>query len=465
LTPYLNDFAINGLPQNLKVSRIIPLHKKGSREEISNYRPIANLNAMGKLFEKLVLERLLAETIGAEGSFQHGYRKSHSTTTALLEIQARVSTHLDNKKMVAMYSMDLSAAFDVLRPEIMEIRLCELNVSKPIRSIIKDFLTNRQIYVDIDGQKSDMKILKTGCVQGSILGPRLFTLYLGNLAEEIDYTQIVTYADDSYVIVEGNTIEEIQDKVKDISKKHVDFLKTKGMIVNPDKTEIILFNKNFNKVSFEIDGTRVESSKTIKALGITFMHNFQWDAHIENKLKVIKPKLTMLRKISRNFDTEQFLKIATAQLYSILYYASPVWLNRTLKATDWTKLRSLHYRILRSAVKDFKKKVPRGTLDTRCKRATPEMWSKYSTASIVIKTVRDGSPCFLMTCINTTLFTTRRKPDIAQFYNNSRGKIGLHNISNRIDFMNGLKEWLTRDLNDNAIRTMLKEYLDFNFEN
>jgi len=463
LLAQMNNFARNGLPDELKTSRIIPLHKKGSTNEVSNYRPIANLNSFSKLYEKLVLEKLQHETEGAEGSFQHGYRKSHSTTTALLEIQSRISSLLEAKKKVAMYSMDLSAAFDVLRPDIMDVRLRELNITHHLRKIIKDFLTHRKIYVDIEGHKSELRDLKTGCVQGSILGPRLFTLYLGGLVDEINYSQIVTYADDSYVIIDGDTTEEIQEKVSTISTCHVNFLKAKGMIVNPDKTEIIVFERKFEPIIFKIDGTNVESTKTIKALGLTFKHDLQWDVHVENKLKTIRPKLSMLKKIGKNLDKDQFLKIATAQLYSILYYASPVWLNRTLSASYWTKIRSLHYRILRGAIKDYKKKVTRPRLDKLCKRATPDMWSKYTTATAVIKTVRDGSPSFLMTCINTTLYTTRRKPEIAQFYNNSRGKIGLHNLSNRIDFMNGLEAWLTKDLNDDAIRITLKGYLNFDF--
>jgi len=74
--------------------------------------------------------------------------------------------------------------------------------------------------------------------------------------------------------------------------------------------------------------------------------------HVKSILSRIKPKLSLLKKVAKNMDTEQFLKVATAQLYSLLYYASQVWLNQTLKAPYWNKLRSLYYRILRGAIKD-----------------------------------------------------------------------------------------------------------------
>lgn len=202
----------------------------------------------------------------------------------------------------------------------------------------------------------------------------------------------------------------------------------------------------------------------MKILGITFEHSLGWDTHISNLAQRIRPKLSMLRKVAKNLTTEQFLKVATAQLYSILYYASPVWLNQTLKSTHWQKLRTIHYRILRVAVKDYKKRIPNHTLDRRCLRATPKMWSYYSTSSIVIKILRDRSPGFLCDEIKLTLFTTRRQPDKARFYNNSRGKVGLHRLSNRLTIMNGLSSWLNKDLTDDAIRRLLKSDLNFNFD-
>jgi len=64
----------------------------------------------------------------------------------------------------------------------------------------------------------------------------------------------------------------------------------------------------------------------------------------------------MLKKIRRNLDLSDYLKVATAQLYSILYYGSPVWLNCTLEASLLKKLRALHYKILRVGIKDCKQK-------------------------------------------------------------------------------------------------------------
>jgi hypothetical protein len=67
-------FASNGLPSHLKEARVLPLHKKGSKTEVTNYRPISNISSFSKVFEKCLLQRLEGETVNLEGYHQHGFR-------------------------------------------------------------------------------------------------------------------------------------------------------------------------------------------------------------------------------------------------------------------------------------------------------------------------------------------------------------------------------------------------------
>ncbi len=62
----MNDIAKNGLLPSQKTARILPLHKKGAKDDKQNYRPIANLCSITKVYEKLLLNRLIAETEGLE---------------------------------------------------------------------------------------------------------------------------------------------------------------------------------------------------------------------------------------------------------------------------------------------------------------------------------------------------------------------------------------------------------------
>jgi len=120
--------------------------------------------------------------------------------------------------------------------------------------------------------------------------------------------------------------------------------------------------------------------------------------------------------------------------------------------------------VLRAAVKDYKKIRHREELDKSCKRATPKMWSSYITSSIVIKISRDGYPVYLKEQLEKTCYTERRQPHKPRFYDASKGKIGRHKIENRLDVMDNIGWNTTGPNSDDAIRTMLKKSLNFNFD-
>ena len=87
------------IPEQWKMSVIRPVHKKGPKNEISNYRPVANLCSGSKVFERLILQRINQieeeNEIDLTNEAQHGFKKSKSTTTAGLAIQSALSRALD----------------------------------------------------------------------------------------------------------------------------------------------------------------------------------------------------------------------------------------------------------------------------------------------------------------------------------------------------------------------------------
>jgi len=82
---------------------------------------------------------------------------------------------------------------------------------------------------------------------------------------------------------------------------------------------------------------------------------------------------------------------------------------------------------------------------------------------MVIKVIRDRSPTFLHGVIMSTHYTERRRPGIAKFYDNSRGKVGKHRLGNRLNEMDRLPEWYDKALTDHQIRTLLKDSLNFDY--
>jgi hypothetical protein len=101
-----------------KHSHIIPLLKSSSldRKNLNNYRLIATLPFLSKVFERLVQKQLLAHinTLPILDQFQSGFRANHSTETALTKIYNDISLELDQNHSVILILLDLSAAFDTI---------------------------------------------------------------------------------------------------------------------------------------------------------------------------------------------------------------------------------------------------------------------------------------------------------------------------------------------------------------
>ena len=106
------------VPGQWLISKIIPVHKKGDKKCVENYRPIANLCCVSKVFEKLILKRIgeleILNGISVGGKQQHGFMRNKSTVTAGLLLQSLISRALDDNEYVAMAGIDLSAAFDIV---------------------------------------------------------------------------------------------------------------------------------------------------------------------------------------------------------------------------------------------------------------------------------------------------------------------------------------------------------------
>jgi len=451
----INNFCENGMEDSLKTARVIPLLKKGDRTCLNNYRPVSNLSVFSKVYEKCLLKRLDDETLGWEGDHQHAYRKGHSTETALLTVQSFIANVLENNQIGILYSIDLSAAFDLLRPDTF-FKLFQNKLTEGLLFAIMDFLTNQKFVVEVSGKRSEMKELDRGCVQGSILGPKLFTLYMSQLTEQLGDAKVVTYADDTYVVTTSSNKHELLQKTKLCFSNHVQYLKQVGMVVNQLKTEVLWIGKDDPETSVELNGNVLEVADNIKALGVFINGKLNWDRQAEHAISKGRKVMYNFKFLRKYLTKDQFLKAASAHFYGTVFYASSVWFDQC-KEIYKRQLDSLHYRLLRTACRDYNYSKSRVELTRVCKRATPSEWSRFATATRVVKTLRDKQPKVLADLLDKTLFEEPRKPGVGKFYDGSRTKYGRQSMQNRLAMINDLGEpWLRRELSDDEIRRMMK---------
>ena len=146
------------IPEQWKISKVIPLLKKGNKEEIKNYRPISNLCSISKIFEKLILKRLeeiaKENNIDISGTEQHGFKKNRSTITAGLTLQSLIAREMDTNGFAAMASLDLSAAFDLVNLDLLLRRMRRMGIPEDVVKLLEVWLRDRFFYVEANGINS-----------------------------------------------------------------------------------------------------------------------------------------------------------------------------------------------------------------------------------------------------------------------------------------------------------------------
>jgi len=341
-------------------------------------------------------------------------------------------------------------------------KLFEGKIPPELLHFINDFLMDRRYFVNVGSKNSRVFSIDRGCPQGSVLGPVLFSLYVGFIPSCLPPTvKYLAYADDSYVVCESESNELVKDHLTNCLETHVESLRNLGMIVNTEKTELVFFSKEKDPFVTQICiGNEIITSKaSMKALGVTLDHRLRWDKHVETVCNRIRGLLCGLRILRRKITEKQAISLVTAQVFSVLYYACTVWLTPNLNRAVLKKVESIHFRSLRVAVNDYKQRISRELLTASTQRMDPSTWGRFAACSLAMRVKLSGSPVNLCSSMFANAFTQQRKTGQLFAYDNSRSLIGRSITKNWIGKCIGRIKvpWTTQDMSKDQIRRLLKK--------
>ena len=236
----LNRYLIPGvIPEEITTSRLFCLNKKANEPgDINNIRPIAISSTILKMIESSILTRLLKEINEKKliNKKQIGFIKGCGTELNLLRLRQRVHDIKKVKNFFPKYLLfiDLKNAYDKVDHKRLFNKLTILGINKEIIGTIKLLYSCAKLKISNNNECINVN---NGVLQGSLISPMLFDLYINDLINELDVNafDVLAYADDLCVLCEGRSqlmnVINIIDKWSTLNKIKVNKLKSGIMLL------------------------------------------------------------------------------------------------------------------------------------------------------------------------------------------------------------------------------------------
>ena len=278
-------------PDSLKHATVIPIHKKGCKLNISNYRPISLLPFMSKLFEKCIYNRLIdhASTCNIFTSSQFGFRKGRSTQDAILALTENIyhSFNQTDGSFCLNLFIDFKKCFDTINHEILLNKLSMYGIRGSFLNLIRNYLTGRTQSVRVNKYVSSPKNIIIGLPQGSLVSPILFLYFANEIPNISNNFRTILYADDTTLsfccnsVVEANAICN-----RELAKFH-DWSVANKLCISPEinKTYYIVHsyrNIDLNSIDIRMNSVRLGSFAEGKFLGLIIDSKMKYKSHIDN---------------------------------------------------------------------------------------------------------------------------------------------------------------------------------------
>ena len=194
----------------------MPIYKKGSKLERSNYRTISLLSNIDKILERLMLNRLYSflKRKGDKFSLQFGFRQKYSTAHALIHLTDKIRQEIDEGNYGFGIFIDFQKAVDTVDHHILLEKLEYYGVIGISNKWFASYLSSRkQQFVSLNVYDSNLTDVKYWVPQGSTLGPLLFLICINDVHVAIRYSEVNLFADNANLLNFNNCINYFNNQV------------------------------------------------------------------------------------------------------------------------------------------------------------------------------------------------------------------------------------------------------------
>ena len=249
---------------------------------------------------------------------------------------------VDNSKMFSALLTDLSKAFDCLDDELLIAKLNAYGFSLTALKLVHNYLSNRKQQTKTNSTYSSLLEIIFGVLQGSILGPLLFNIFLIGLFFIMEDADIASYVNDNTPYVIAGNIDGVIKSLEESSEILFKWFNDNLMRTNADKYHLLVSTNNAIKI--KIGNFDIANTKSEKLLGVKFDHKLSFDDHISDLCKKATRKIHALPRVASYMNISKRLILMNAFFKSQFSDCPLVWMCHS--RANSRKINRLHERCL-----------------------------------------------------------------------------------------------------------------------
>ena len=234
-----------------------------------------------------------------------------STDLALLELSDKIAESIDEKKYTIGIFVDLSKAFDTLNHDILLQNFSRYGIRGIANNWFQKYLRERQQYVMFINVASIKCEITTAVLQGSILDPLLFLLYINDIYRSSEILKFILYADDTNIFYSCEILDQLSEVVNWELRGVMQWFRANRLSVNLKKTNFVVFGssgrtRKNDKCELFLDNIKILRTEKAKFLGVIIHDNLSWKNHITYIKGKISKNIEIINRLKYRVSERNF---------------------------------------------------------------------------------------------------------------------------------------------------------------